>query len=331
MLQLTAGAEGQYHFKVDQFAQDNEGPFLDEANRKLEVGAAYGMVDVTTQKLRVSAGARFDSYSTFGSSLNPRLAFVGKPYEGGNTKLIAGKAFRAPSIYELYYNDGGFTQDAALELDPENIISVELEHSHRFAPTVTGSIGAFTTRTTNLIVTGEGQSADTFMYENSSNPLATAGVEATLRREWRQGWMLETSYTYQAARFLESNSVSAWLNFRKDPDTRHVANVPSHMVTLKGAVPIVGKALTLGSRLTFESSRYDRNELSTDPEQEQTDAFALWDVVVSGFEPRTGVRWNAGVYNAFDWQYQLPASDEFSQTTIAQRGRTLLVSADVDF
>jgi outer membrane receptor protein involved in Fe transport len=87
----------------------------------------------------------------------------------------------------------------------------------------------------------------------------------------------------------------------------------------------------LGSRLTFESGRFDRNELVTDPQQTKTDAFAIWDVVVSGYEPRTGVRWNAGVYNAFDWRYRLPVSGELSQLTIPQRGRTLLLSANVAF
>ena len=44
-------------------------------------------------------------------------------------------------------------------------------------------------------------------------------------------------------------------------------------------------------------------------------------MVFSGYEPRTGVRWNAGVYNAFDWQYELPVSSELSQTTIAEKLR----------
>jgi outer membrane receptor protein involved in Fe transport len=333
-IDVTLGGEGQLHFQAEQRALDNEGVFLepDEPKEDVRVGAAYAMVDARTQRLHVSAGARLDAYSTFGTSLNPRLAFVGKPYEGGNTKLIAGKAFRAPSIYELYYNDGGYTQVSSPDLEPENVLSVEFEHSHRLAPTVIAGVGAFTTRTTDLIVSaGEGTMSDPIMYRNADAPLATAGVEATVRREWRQGWMLEAGYTRQVARFLASDSLSDWLGFNKAPETRRVANVPGHLFSVKGAVPIVGRALLLGSRLTLESGRYDRYELDGDPEQSKTDAFALWDVVLSGYESRTGVRWNAGVYNAFDWQYDLPVSSELSQTTIAQRGRTLLLSADVDF
>jgi outer membrane receptor protein involved in Fe transport len=333
-LDMTLGAEGQLHFQTEQRAFDDDGVFLepDEPQEDLQVGAAYAMIDARSKHLHVSAGARLDAYSTFGTSLNPRVAFIGKPYEGGNTKLLGGKAFRAPSIYELFYNDGGYTQVASPDLEPENVLSVEFEHSHRLTPTVTASVGAFTTRTTDLIVTsGEGTMADPIMYQNAAAPLATAGIEAMLRREWRQGWMLEAGYTRQVARFLASDELADWLGFNKAPETRRVANVPGHVFSLKGAVPVIGRALMLGSRLTIESGRYDRYELDGEPEQNKTDAFALWDIVLSGYESRTGVRWNAGVYNAFDWQYELPVSSELSQTTIAQRGRTLLLSADVDF
>lgn len=331
-VQVTVGGEGQAHFQVNQTARDEVDVFLDEPDRRLRVGAAYGMVDYRLERLRLSGGARFDAYSTFGSSLNPRLAAVGQPYEGGNTKLLLGKAFRAPSIYELYYNDGGFTQVASPDLRPENVLSVEVEHSHRLSPTVLVSAGAFATRTTELIVTrGDGTGESPLSYTNSQSPLATAGLEVALRREWRQGWMLEAQYTLQTARFLADEGLSSWLGFRRDEEFREVANVPSQMAALKGAVPIVGRALTLGSRLTFQAARADRFERVDDEPQGRTAGFALWDVVFTGYEPRTGVRWNAGVYNAFDSAYALPVSPELPQRVIPQRGRTLLVSTDIEF
>lgn len=331
-VRLTVGGEGQLHFEVNQFARDERAVFLDEPDRKLRVGAAYGMIDYRQERLRLSGGARFDSYSTFGSSLNPRLAAIGQPYDGGNTKLVVGKAFRAPSIYELYYSDGGFTQVTSPLLRPENVLSVEVEHSHRLSATVQVSVGVFATRTTDLILTrGLGTPASPLSYTNSSSPLATAGLEAAVRREWRQGWMLEAQYTLQAARFLPDDSLSSWIGFERDPNVRDVANVPPHMATLKGAVPVIGRAVTLGSRLTVQGRRADRFERVDDEPQGTTRAFALWDVVLSGYEPRTRVRWNAGVYNAFDYVYALPVSAELPQRTIPQRGRTVLLSTELEF
>ena len=334
---FTLGGEGQLHYQVDARADDDAGPFLDEEGdngRPYQVGAAYLLGDATlTPGFRVSAGARLDTYSTFGSSVNPRVALMFRPYADGNLKLMGGKAFRAPSVYELYYNDGGATQVSSPDLEPESIYSLEIEHSHRFGPTVSGTLSVFGNYVTNLIdQTGGGTAADPVFYVNRGTPLATLGVEAELRREWRQGWMLGASYTYTRATLLAGESMDDLTSLREDPAVRNVGNTPEHMGTVKGAVPILGRNVTLGSRLSVEGPRYDRMEASSDPEpQRRTSGFAIWDVVFSGFESQWGLRWAAGVYNAFDWRYSLPLSSEFTQRRLSQSGRTFLLSGDVTF
>jgi outer membrane receptor protein involved in Fe transport len=302
-------------------------------SRPFEIGAAYALVDAQFSPwLRLSAGARLDVYSTFGESVNPRVALIAKTYEGGNTKLMGGKAFRAPSVYELYYNDDGFTQVASPDLQPESIYSLELEHTHRFSATVTGTAGVFVNYVKDLILeAGEGDEADPLYYENSNVPIATVGAEIGLRRDWRQGWMLGASFSFQNSRFLAGDSLSDLVRLERSPDYRRVANSPDQLASIKGAVPILGRALMLGSRLTFEAGRYDRNELVTDEEQLKTEPFALWDIVFSGEETRWGLSWAVGVYNAFDWGYSLPVSSEFRQDAIAQSGRTFLASGDIVF
>jgi outer membrane receptor for ferrienterochelin and colicin len=332
LLKLTLGGEGQLHFEVKQRSRDEEGTFLDDSHA-YQVGAAYGLIDVTpSEKLHVSAGVRLDAYSTFGSSLNPRLAIVTRPYPRGNTKLMLGKAFRAPSIYELYYNDGGFTQIDSRNVGPENIYSAELEHTHRFSPTVSGSVAVFGNYVKDLLLsTGSGDESDPLHYVNSDAPIATFGAELGLRRDWRQGYMLSVSYSLQRSRFLDGDSISSLLGFEKSPEFRRVSNSPEHLGAVKGALPILGRALTLASRLTVESGRFDRNERITDDPQGKTEAFAIWDVVLTGREERHGFAWAAGVYNAFDWRYALPVSAEFTQQTIQQDGRSFLLSAELSF
>lgn len=330
--QLTFGAEGQLHFQVEQSAADESGSFLDDS-RPYQVGAAYALADVFAgERLHVSGGVRLDAYSTTGRSLNPRLAVIGKPYQTGNTKLMLGKAFRAPSIYELYYNDGGFTQIESPNLDPENIYSVELEHSHRFSPTVSGSVSLFGNYVQDLVLTaGSGDEQDPLYYANSDVPIATLGAELTLRRDWRQGYMLALSYSAQRSRFLNGDSLSALFGFERSPGYRRVANSPEHLGSVKGALPILGRALTLASRLSIESGRFDRNEQIGLEPQGKTEPFAIWDVVLTGSEERYGFSWAAGVYNAFDWRYALPVSVEFTQRRIAQDGRSLLLSGELKF
>jgi outer membrane cobalamin receptor len=329
---LTFGAEGQLHVQVEQQAVDDAGVILDDS-RPFQVGAAYALVDVRLgERLLLSAGARLDAYSSFGRSLNPRLAVIGKPYQGGNTKLMLGRAFRAPSVYEQYYNDGGVTQVASPNIGPENIVSLELEHAHRFTPTVVGTVAVFANYVSDLVLSaGQGEQSDPLHYVNSQAPIGTFGAELGLRRDWRQGYMLGASYSFQRSRFLNGDSLGALLRFEQSPDFRRVANAPEQLASVKGALPLLGRSLTLGSRLSVEGGRFDRNERIDDAPQGRSEAFALWDVVLSGREERLGFSWAAGVYNAFDWHYSLPVSAEFSQTSIEQDGRTFLLSTELVF
>jgi outer membrane receptor protein involved in Fe transport len=332
LFKLTIGGEGQLHLQVRESARDEDGSFLDDEH-PYEVGAAYALVDVRpSERLHLSAGARLDAYSTFGRSLNPRLAAVAKPYAGGNSKLMFGKAFRAPSVYELYYNDGGFTQIQSPNVGPESVYSLELEHGHRFSPAVSGTAAVFANYARDLVLTsGDGDEASPIQYVNSRAPISTVGAELSVRRDWRQGYMLSASYSFQRSRFLSGSSASALLGFEQSAEFRRVANSPEHLGSVKGALPILGRAVALASRMTFESGRFDRNEQRADAPQSKYPGFVVWDIVLTGREERHGFSWAAGVYNAFDWRYALPVSAEFTQRAIAQDGRSFLFSADLTF
>ncbi len=336
-LRLTLGGEGQLHYQVEQRGSDDNGAFLDDTGshgRPFQVGALYALADATlSSRAQLSLGARLDAYSTFGSSLNPRAALIVKPYAAGNTKLIVGKAFRAPSIYELYYNDNGYTQVQSPHLSPESLYSVEVEHAHRFSASMVATATGYANYAARLISTlGSGTSADPLHYENERSPLVVLGGEFGLRREFRQGAMFALSYGFSLPRFLETNSAGDLVSFSRAANKRSVANAPIHLASFKGAIPILGRALTLGTRLTVEGPRFDRYENSADPTaQGKTGSAAILDLVFSGEEPRYGVHYAFGVYNALDWRYSVPVSTEFKQTSITQDGRSFLASLDVKF
>ena len=335
-VRLTLGAEGQDHYRVATTAGDDSGYFLDDTQnggRRYRVGALYALADAqATPRVRLSGGVRVDDYSTFGSSINPRASIVLHPYERGNLKIVGGKAFRAPSIYELYYNDGGTTQVPSPNLEAESIYSFEVEHSHRFTPVLTATAAAYSNYVRNLIQSaGMGTETDPLHYVNARTPVVSVGLELAIRREWRQGFMLEAWYAYQHSAYLASDSFSDFVALRRDPQTRNVANSPEHLAALKAAAPLVARTLTLATRLTFEGPRYDRYESVNDPPQGKTPPVVLWDLVVSGENERWGLRYSVGAYNVADFRYSLPVSNEFTQVTVPQHGRTFLVSLDKTF
>jgi len=179
---------------------------------------------------------------------------------------------------------------------------------------------------------GMGTRTDPLHYENEGSPLVVLGGEFGLRREFRQGAMFALSYGFSIPRFLETNSAGDLLSFSRATDKRSVANAPIHLASLKSAIPILNRALTFGSRLTVAGPRFDRHENSADrAAQGKTDSAVILDLVFSGEEPRYGVRYAFGVYNALDWRYSVPVSTEFTQRSITQDGRSFMASLDVKF
>jgi len=336
-LRVTLGGEGQLHYQVEQRGTNDRGAFLDDTGshgRPFQVGALYALADASlSSRARLSLGVRLDAYSTFGSSLNPRAALILRPYAAGNTKLIVGKAFRAPSIYELYYNDGGYTQVQSPHLKPESLYSLEVEHTHRFSASLVATASAYGNYAAHLISTfGNSIEEDPLHYENERSPLLVLGGEFGLRREFRQGAMFALSYGLSVARFLETNSAGDLLSLARASDKRSVANAPLQLASLKGVVPILGRALSFGSRMSVEGPRFDRYENVSEPAaQGKTGTAVIVDLVFSGEEPRYGLHYAFGVYNALDWRYAVPVSTEFRQRSIAQDGRSFLASLDVKF
>jgi outer membrane receptor for ferrienterochelin and colicin len=73
----------------------------------------------------LTAGIRYDKYSDFGAVTNPRAALVWKTSPELTVKLLYGKAFRAPALFELY----GRANPLGLgnpNLQPERIETTEL-------------------------------------------------------------------------------------------------------------------------------------------------------------------------------------------------------------
>ena len=366
-LRIMLGAEYQNHFQAQQRGEswatgctdmnrDACAPslYLPTSNtyssdlydqHPFQIVAGYLLADIVpVRQLRISAGVRYDQYF-FGdrnfNAFSPRLAVIARPYERGNLKVIFGRAFRAPSVYEQFYNDGGATRVSSTYggglLNPDTMWSGEVEFSHRFSATWTGTVAGYANYYDNIIADPtielrEGMTTrEVNQYRNSGDtPVLTVGGELELRREWRQGWMFAVAYSYQRAQYLEPDNQNL---------LREVPNTPEHLGSIRGAMPIVGRQLMLSTRLTVEGPRWDRNEQNPPPgamdtfePQRRTDPAVIWDLVLSGQEQRAGLRYSLGLYNALDWRYSVPAGAlSPSVRTITQNGRSLLASVGVNF
>jgi len=78
----------------------------------------------------LTAGIRYDRYSDFGSTTNPRAALVWSTTHNLTTKFLYGRAFRAPSLSELYFiNNPSLVGN--LDVKPETIDTAEIVFDYR--------------------------------------------------------------------------------------------------------------------------------------------------------------------------------------------------------
>ncbi|ALP54221.1 hypothetical protein Tel_14330 [Candidatus Tenderia electrophaga] len=98
----------------------------------------------------MTAGVRYDNYSDFGETINPRLALVWKRDYFLTTKLLYGRAFRAPSLTELYFENNPVVAGNP-DLEPETIDMIELVFDYRPGPRRIAILTLFTYHADELI------------------------------------------------------------------------------------------------------------------------------------------------------------------------------------
>jgi outer membrane receptor for ferrienterochelin and colicins len=310
---FTVGSEVQSQFEID--LGDPSRTVQKEANSDRElVLSAYLVDDVAlSSRLRVNLGLRADHYRhSFGTTLNPRVAIIGRPYQVGNTKLLVGRAFRAPSPYERFYNDGGETQTQAGPLDPETILSLELEHTHRASDDISVVGSVFTSQVENLIVLSEttGPSgASVLAYENNDGVVRSLGAEGEVRWEPGGGTTLVVAYSWQRVRALS------------DGGSEPFPNAPVHLVSVRSVYALVPALLRLGNEMVYDAGRYTR-------EGERLDDAIIWNVTASGEYRPWRLRYFAGIFNLLDvrsYSSGFPAGEEIPFATVPRYGRSARV------
>jgi len=100
----------------------------------------------------VTAGIRYDNYSDFGDTINPRVGIVNHTTDTLTTKLLYGRAFRAPSAGDLYYQNNPSILGNK-DLSPETIDMIELGLSYRPTTKLYTSINTYWYEASDLITT----------------------------------------------------------------------------------------------------------------------------------------------------------------------------------
>lgn len=300
---LTAGLEYTDNLRQDQENYNVE-PYaliLDD-KRRSTIWAMYAQDEYTILKnLLLNAGVRYDHYSNFGGSLNPRVGLIYTPIEKSTIKLLYGSAFRAPNAYEMLI--------ANPNLKPETIQTYELVYEQYLGPHVRTSLTGYYYRIKDLISLiddGSGSSA----YSNVESAEAK-GLEFEVEGKWKNGFEGRISYALQKA---ENNATGAVLS-----------NSPQHMVKVNIVVPLWPDKIFCGLEGQYVGKRKAASG-------DDTSDFFITNLTVYSRPLLPGLELSGSVYNLFDRRYVDPVSIDFAPITAAQQdGRTFRVKLTYAF
>ncbi|EIJ41940.1 outer membrane receptor for ferrienterochelin and colicins [Beggiatoa alba B18LD] len=152
------------------------------------LGAYFQHKYKPTESLDLIIGARYDHYSDFGSTVNPRLAAIYSFSQATKFKAMYGEAFRAPSIRQLTYLQLGNP-----DLEAEKIKTLEfawLQQHSGFQTALTYFNSRSQDKIDTILVDGKRK------FMNLEDKLTTDGFELEATTDTFQGFSLRAAYTY---------------------------------------------------------------------------------------------------------------------------------------
>ena len=157
------------------------------------------------RKWELTAGVRFDQYSDFGSTINPRLALVWKTLDDLTTKLLYGRAFRPPAFAELHTQNNP-ANHGNQDLKPETIQTVELAFNYRPATQFQTNLNFFAYEVKDLIEMVQDPGQTTLTFQNHKNQ---EGHGLELEADWlaTDTLRLRGNFAFQRSKDKETGEI----------------------------------------------------------------------------------------------------------------------------
>jgi outer membrane receptor for ferrienterochelin and colicins len=302
---LTVGTEEVFNIKqvLGNYDQTPYFSYLSDHHSSIQSSAYLQDEFAIRDDLLLSAGIRYDQYTTFGGTVNPRLALIFSPHKTADIKILYGQAFRAPDDYELHYSEPSAGFEVSSNLHPETIKTAQVVLEKYFWQHATLSASGYYNWIDQLISQST-DPANGLVHFTNLEGIRSKGMEFQFSDKRPSGWEERLSYTVQ-----ESHS-----SLDGDP----LSNSPRHLAKANLIVPWFGKKLFT----SFEGQEISRR--LTVANTEIGGAFVANATLYSQQLPGR-LRLSASLYNLFNKHYADPVGQEFKQPSIMQDGRTFRV------
>jgi len=260
----------------------------------------------------LTAGLRVDDYSDFGTTLNPRLALVWQTSYALTTKLLYGRAFRAPSFGELY-NVNNPANIGNPSLDPETIDTVELGLDWDAGRGLRAAVNVFYYRMDDII-----------RFAPDPAPATSATAQNTGRQT---GYGLEAELAWQATRRLRLSGNYAYQQSTDEAADDDVGFAPSHLAYLRSDWALAPR-WTLSGQAT---GVFDRKRAPGDLRQ-KIDDYVSFDLTLRG-QRLFGDDWDMrlSARNLFNSDVREPSASDLIPNDLPMAGRNVFVELSKAF
>ncbi len=293
---------------------DNSGtPFAFLTNTDRKIGSLLLQDEwQITDGWHMTAGVRYDHYSDFGSTVNPRFALVWDINRQLTSKLLYGRAFRAPSFVELGSQNSPLSQ-GNMNLKPEINNTVEWAFDYRPSSALRTALNLYYYHIDDFISISPSPTRSGILQYNNFGNLDGYGTE------WEWSWKVSEQWS------LLGNY--AWQNARNDATDRRIAGVLGHQIYFAGIWQFMPQ-WQFQSQLNWLGGRA-RDPGDTRPLED----YETVDFTLRGKRLYGHVNLAASLRNVFDSKNLEPAG--FPSTTLPSNlplpGRSFYFEASVDF
>ncbi|WP_444994287.1 TonB-dependent receptor plug domain-containing protein [Aliikangiella sp. IMCC44359] len=265
---------------------DTSEVYMPEADRE----SSYAYIQVIRQLApdwELTAGARYDNYTDFGATLNPRIALVWSSSLNLTTKLLYGKAFRAPAFAESLVVNNPIALGNS-DLDPETIDTFELAFNYNYSEDTSIDFNVFNYEIDDFITFVPDQDGVTAKAQNVGK---------------RSGRGLETSIEYKAIKDFKLVANAAYVKAEDKLVNENVGEYPNLQFYVRGEWSI-NSDWQLNSQLIHIGKR-DR---VPGDQREKLDGYTQLNISTAYSIPKKNIRIELLASNLLDEDIREPSS-----------------------
>ncbi|MFH1672204.1 MAG: TonB-dependent receptor, partial [Pseudomonadota bacterium] len=250
---LTLGGEVQRQ-GIDYAIENPDGSAVN-VNEDVDTSSAYVQDEITPFKaVTIVGGLRYDDHSTFGSEVNPKLSLMYQFSEDTTFRASAGKAFKSPTIRQLYYdapyNHGTFYCQSNPDLDPEKAVGYSASvEQWLLGRRIMVNLGYFRNDVDDMVVredTGTLYNGLPLLIYRNVEKAHTQGGEVLSRAYLTEEFSAALSYTYTESENEETH--------------KDLTYVPEHSLSFSPAYELHKYGLGTSATISYIGKQYTNSD-----------------------------------------------------------------------